>query len=248
MGSYVLRGITTALLITVLTLFAGIVWGAMGLGGLSVSLLLDIGLFASCSVGGYRTAKESGIWFMGGAAGAGYVIVGTLLLALFLPIRGWGFIQILAEGAMIGLVAGAVGAGGGKGAVAGAWQGRKSSYSTPSYAGYGSDDLASSEFDWDTEEDLQKKRNTPSSQWIKNSESEFQEISEAKITSAKEPDVEWSWDREDENVKSEGSGYNESRYDEFRNSQTNYPEQCGMRETGLVRSDVVVNKRPWWEE
>ena len=107
MGSFILRGITTALLVTVLTLFGGIIWDTMGLGGLSVSKLLDIGLLASCLVGGYRTAKESGVWFMGGVTGAGYVIVGTLLLALFLPIRGWGFVQVLGEGALIGLVAGA---------------------------------------------------------------------------------------------------------------------------------------------
>lgn len=155
MGSFILRGITTALLVTVLTLFGGIIWDAMRLGGLSVSKLLDIGLLASCLVGGYRTAKESGVWFMGGVTGAGYVIVGTLLLALFLPIRGWGFVQVLGEGALIGLVAGAFGAGT-KGAVASAGTARKSqSFSRPSYVGYDTNDYVSSEFDWDNDSDIE---------------------------------------------------------------------------------------------
>ena len=155
MGSFILRGITTALLVTVLTLFGGIIWDTMGLGGLSVSKLLDIGLLASCLVGGYRTAKESGVWFMGGVTGAGYVIVGTLLLALFLPIRGWGFVQVLGEGALIGLVAGAFGAGT-KGAVARAGTARKSqSFFRPSYVGYDTNDFSSSEFDWDNDSDIE---------------------------------------------------------------------------------------------
>ncbi len=155
MGSFILRGITTALLVTVLTLFGGIIWDTMGLGGLSVSKLLDIGLLASCLVGGYRTAKESGVWFMGGVTGAGYVIVGTLLLALFLPIRGWGFVQVLGEGALIGLVAGAFGAGT-KGAVARAGTASKSpSFFRPSYVGYDTNDFASSEFDWDNDSDIE---------------------------------------------------------------------------------------------
>ncbi|MGI6119760.1 MAG: TIGR04086 family membrane protein, partial [Desulfosporosinus sp.] len=158
MGSSILRGITMALLVTVLTLIAGIVWSVMELGVLSFSQLLDFGLMASCLVGGYRTAKVSGEWLLGGIVGAGYVTVGTLLLALFLPIRGWGFIQVLAEGAFIGLVGGAVGAGGTKGRRKSAWSGGKSIWSgnrtqvTPSYAGYEINDSVNTKFDWEKEE------------------------------------------------------------------------------------------------
>jgi len=155
MGSFILRGITTALLVTVLTLFAGIVWSVMNLGVLSISKLLDIGLLASCLVGGYRTAKESGEWLLGGIVGAGYVTVGTLLLALFLPIRGWGYIQVLVEGAIIGLVAGAVGAGGAKGKKVSAWSGNRSQF-TPSYEDYETNDDVNSEFDWDKEEKFEE--------------------------------------------------------------------------------------------
>jgi len=226
-GSYVLRGITTALLVTVLTLFAGILWSAMGLGGLSISQLLDIGLLASCLVGGYRTAKESKEWFLGGLAGAGYVIVGTLLLALFLPIRGMGFIQVLIEGTLIGLVAGAFGAGK-KGVVSSAWNRRPTqSHFTPSYVGYDKDERGSSDFDWDTEEFIPK-TNAAKQDWLKSSEDEFEESREIKRDTEENDVVEWPWDRENET-------------------------KITTRELKQVQNDLVVwNKheekaKPWWE-
>lgn len=203
MLSYVLRGITTALLVTVLTLFAGILWGAMGLGGLSVSGLLDIGLLASCSIGGYRTAKESGEWLTGGITGAGYVTVGTLLLALFLPIRGWGFIQVLAEGGIIGLVAGALGAGGTKGRVSSLNAGRRTQPSyRPYYAGYGSEEQTNNNFDWGTEDNPQKKEQERTANASHDSEDEPWEMG----TENKNPDlaseVEWPWNNNNEKVNS----------------------------------------------
>ena len=179
MGSSILRGITTALLVTVLTLFAGIVWGVMNLGGLNISRLLDIGLLASCLVGGYRTVKESGEWWLGGIVGAGYVTVGTLLLALFLPVRGWGFIQVLVEGAIIGLVAGAVGVGGVKGIRMRAWSGKRSQV-TPSYADYETNDGVSSKFDWYKEEERKEWKEAPITNGIRDSKE----------------DVQWPWNRE----------------------------------------------------
>lgn len=224
MGSYVLRGITTALLVTVLTLFAGIIWSTMGLGGLSISQLVDIGLLVSCLVGGYRTAKESKEWFMGGLTGAGYVIVGTLLLALFLPIQGMGFIQVLVEGTLIGLVAGAFGAGK-KGVVTSTWNGRPNQYHfTPSYAGYDKNDHNSNSMEWDAEEFAPSKSN-----WIKSTEDEFQEVRKIKMDSVEDAVVEWPWDRENRNKITE-------------------------RESEQVRNDLVVwdkgeeKAKPWWEK
>ena len=227
MGTYLLRGITTALLVTVLTLFAGIVWGATGLGGLSVSQLVDIGLLASCLVGGYRTANESGEWWLGGVTGAGYVTVGTLLLALFLPVRGWGFIQILAEGAIIGSVAGAIGVGGAKGVVSGAWQGKQSqSYFKPSYANVGFDDRDSGEFEWDTEKNLQEEGYPPTANWRERSERELPDTRWAKRDSEKEAEVEWSWDSVEDKLISAGSGDSEPLI---------------VWEPERVRSDVIRN-------
>ncbi|MDR3599981.1 MAG: hypothetical protein P4L49_05780 [Desulfosporosinus sp.] len=254
MGTCLLRGITIALLVTVLTLFAGIVWGAMGLGGLSISRILDIGLMASCLVGGYRTAKESGMWWMGGAAGAGYVTVGTLLLALFLPIRSWGFIQILAEGAIIGLVAGAVGIGGAKKVVAGAGQGRgRQSYFKPSYEGYGSDERGGSEFEWVTEENFGEKETKPKPIWLEGPEAESQGICRGKRNPEKSSDVEWSWDREDDKVIALGAGDSEPllvwepervRNDVVRN------EVSARNRTSLKNTNENEERdtRPWWEE
>ena len=260
MGTYLLRGITTALLVTVLTLFAGIGWGAMGLGGLSTSRLLDIGLLVSCLVGGFRTAKESGEWWMGGATGAGYVTVGTLLLALFLPVRGWGFVQVLAEGVIIGLVAGAVGAGAAKGVVSGAWQGRRSqSHFKPSYAGYGSDDdRVSSDFDWDTEEGPRERENMTKSIWMERSEGELQENRGAKRDTEEGLEVEWSWDRDDDKLISLGSGDSEPlivwepervRTDVVRNEV--FRNEVFERNRASLKN-LSENKeqgtRPWWEE
>lgn len=112
MGTIILRGISSALVATVLTILAGMIWNVMGFGGLSVSNLVDIGLAVSCLFGGFRAGRESGQWFLGGVTGAGYVIVGVLLLALFAPVRTLGVFQVLAEGALLGSIAGAFAAGG----------------------------------------------------------------------------------------------------------------------------------------
>ncbi|MGC7869961.1 TIGR04086 family membrane protein [Desulfosporosinus sp. SYSU MS00001] len=180
MLSCVLRGITTALLVTLLTLVAGMLWGTMGLGGLSVSNLVDIGLLASCLIGGYRTSRESGEWIMGGITGFGYVTVGTLLLALFLPIRVWGFIQILGEGAILGIIAGAFGAGGSKGSVRSSWSGGKANTNyRPYYAGYGSEKPTGSDLDWDVNDDLHSREGSSAAgssldtdDWFMNSDQE----------------------------------------------------------------------------
>ena len=256
MGSSILRGITTALLVTILTLFAGIVWGVMDLGGLSISRLLDIGLLASCLVGGYRTAKESGEWLLGGIVGAGYVTVGTLLLALFLPIRGWGFIQILAEGAIIGLVAGAIGAGGAKGVgmSASAWSGKRSSV-TPSYADYETEDGVSSEFDWAKEEEPAEWKEAPITNWIESEESDLQETRGAKRGCEKSPEVQWPWDKEKEKLK----GWKEESIADIQwpwNRKKQELIDSGSRgvEPGYLEplrirtsSNKVSGDRPWWE-
>ncbi|EHQ91905.1 hypothetical protein DesyoDRAFT_4965 [Desulfosporosinus youngiae DSM 17734] len=219
-GSYVLKGITTALFVTVLTLFAGILWSALELGGPSISQLLDIGLLASCLIGGYRTAKESKLWFMGGAAGAGYVIVGTLLLALFLPIRGVGFIQVLIEGTLIGLVAGVFGAG--KKSVV------SQSHFTPSYVGFDKNERDSGAFEWDTEEFVPK-TNAARQNWLESSEDEFEESREIKRDMAENDVVEWPWDRKTKNK-----------------IITREPKQV---QNDLVAWDKQEEPpKPWWEE
>ncbi len=251
MGSFILRGITTALLVTVLTLFAGIVWGVMNLGGLNISRLLDIGLLASCLVGGYRTAKESGEWLLGGIVGASYVTVGTLLLALFLPVRGWGFIQVLAEGAIIGLVAGAVGVGGAKGIGMSAWSGKRSQV-TPSYADYETNDGVSSKFDWYKEEErkgwkeapitkgIESCEKSPDVQWPWNSEEEERKgWKEAPITKGiesceKSPDVQWPWNREKKELIDSGPRHGEPGHLEPLRISTS--------------KNKVSGAKPWWEQ
>lgn len=232
MGSFILRGITTALLVTILTLFAGIVWGVMDLGGLSISRLLDIGLFASCLVGGYRTAKESGEWLLGGIVGAGYVIVGTLLLSLFLPVRGWGFIQVLAEGAIIGLVAGAIGAGGTKGTEMGAWSGKRSQF-TPSYAGYETNDGVSSKVEWDKEEEFEEWKEAPITNWIESTEGDLKGTYGAKRDSEKSSDIQWPWNKEKKELVNSAP----------RQVEPGYLEPLRISSS----ANKVSGDRPWWE-
>lgn len=86
MGNTILRGVSSALLVTVITLLAGIFWSSMGYGGLDPSSLVDIGLVASCVTAGYRSGKESGIWLWGGVAALGYVSLSIILAALFYPL------------------------------------------------------------------------------------------------------------------------------------------------------------------
>jgi hypothetical protein len=111
MGRAVLQGISTALLVTALTLIGGIIWTSSGIGVVSISRIVDIGLLASCLTGGYRTGKQTNYWFLGTLVGIGYVTIGSMLLALFTPIRGTGFLQVLLIGALLGSVAGAFGTG-----------------------------------------------------------------------------------------------------------------------------------------
>jgi putative membrane protein (TIGR04086 family) len=112
MGNSILKGISAALLVTVLTLLAGMLWTSLELGGLSMSTLVDIGLIASCVAAGYRAGKESGQWILGGVASLGYVALCIILMALFLEVSSWGIIQVLAEGGLIGILSGALGAAG----------------------------------------------------------------------------------------------------------------------------------------
>lgn len=258
MGSFILRGISMALLVTVLTLFAGMAWGALDLGGVSISRLLDIGLLASCLVGGYWTAKESNEWLLGGFVGVGYVTVGTLLLALFLPIQGWGFIKVLAEGAIIGLVAGAVGAGGVNGAGRGGWSGSRSHF-TPSYDSYDTNDDVSNKVDWDREEQYVGWNEGP--------------ITKGNQDAERSSDVEWPWECEEKNEEHQGwkeAPINKGIQSSDKRADVQWPWNKGKKvlidsepryvETGYLepmrintspRSGVSVNKvseaKPWWE-
>lgn len=249
MGSYVLRGITTALLVTVLTLFGGIVWSSMDLGGVSISQLLDIGLLASCLIGGYRTAKESGLWLMGGVTGAGYVTVGTLLLALFLPIQGWGFIQVLAEGVLIGLIAGAFGAGTKPSAKSPRNSSQSQTHFRPSYAGYATNESVNREFDWNpavvSKDVFTEKQGSPK-------DANYEEA------------IEWPWDREDKQAKLESqhkenfgrsdSWETESVESTLGNWEIDSEDRASMKKTnvnkisrGNVSPEKNRNDRPWWE-
>ncbi|HHY27664.1 MAG TPA: TIGR04086 family membrane protein [Desulfitobacterium dehalogenans] len=123
MGNSILKGISAALGVTVITLFAGLIWTALEVGGLSTGTLVDIGLVASCIAAGYVTGRESGQWVLGGVSGLGYVLFCVILVALFLELRAWGVIQVLAEGGLIGILSGAFGAGsGGKSSRPAGWR------------------------------------------------------------------------------------------------------------------------------
>jgi hypothetical protein len=230
MLSTILRGITIALLVTVLTLLTGIALSVLNLGSQSIIGLLDFGLLVSCLISGYWTAKASGKWWLGGIVGIGYVIVGTLLLALFLPIRGWGFIQVLAEGAAIGLVAGAVAAGGNKGTL---WSGKSSTY-RPSYAGYEPNSV-SRRFDWDEEKDF--------NEWQETS------ITHGSESGEKSSDVEWPWDREKGKTTISTSSTDAGDSEPLVIGEPEFVRThlWERNRLGLPGKEITGSK-PWWEE
>lgn len=252
MGRYFLRGITTALLVTFITLFTSLVGGVIGLGGLNISQLLDIGLLASCLIGGFRSAKESGQWWMGGAVGAGYVTVGTLLLALFLPIRGWGFIQVLGEGTIIGLVIGAFGAGGVKGVVSGTHQGRRRhAYPKPAYGG-DTNDCVSGEFNWDPEEEFKERGDLSTVTLRERAEGNLQRSGGEERDPENASDPEWSWEYEGDKMSSGLLDSNPIPVWEAEQVRDDVigNEAFARKSSGLIRTgeSKMRDIRPWWEE
>lgn len=242
MGVYILRGVSAALLVTALTLLAGMGWNRLNPGVLSVSQLLDIGLLASCLVGGFRTARGSGRWLLGGVVGAGYVTVGTLLLALFLPIRVWGFVQILVEGALIGLVAGALGAGGAKSGRINGQVGKRGQ--VPSFyrnyelnkestgGGYEADD----EFVWKETEEREEWKEAPILKWTDGEEKRLA--------------GRWLWGKASEKplaLLSEDRQPESSAMVELPSTRSAKQRQSGA---SVVESgeELVKESRPWWEE
>lgn len=111
MSTSILKGITTGLLVTVLTLL--IVLGATlsGFDKSVISYIVDFGLLLSCLTAGYRASRSSGRILAAGVASGGYALVGVLLLALYFPIELLGAAKIISQGTGLGLLAGVLGAG-----------------------------------------------------------------------------------------------------------------------------------------
>ncbi|NMA69124.1 MAG: TIGR04086 family membrane protein [Desulfitobacterium sp.] len=110
MGDTILKGISVALLVTVITMVTGLVVSSMEWNGISTSTIVDIGLVISCFAAGFVSSRESGNWILGGIASLGYVSLCLVLIAIFLELRMWGVVQVLAEGILIGGLAGVFGA------------------------------------------------------------------------------------------------------------------------------------------
>ncbi|NLL52277.1 MAG: hypothetical protein GX248_06185 [Peptococcaceae bacterium] len=111
MGTGILKGITTGLLVTVLTLLAVLASSMAGIDKTIIAYLVDFGLLLSCLAAGYRASSYSGRILPGGLAAGGYAVVGILLLALYFSIDIFGALKIVSEGIGLGLLAGVLGAG-----------------------------------------------------------------------------------------------------------------------------------------
>lgn len=111
MGTSILKGITTGLLVTVLTLLAVLGTTLAGMDKSIISYIVDFGLLLSCLAAGYRASRNSGRILPAGLASGGYAVVGVLLLALYFPIDTLGAVKIISEGTGLGLLAGVLGAG-----------------------------------------------------------------------------------------------------------------------------------------
>ncbi|NLM21709.1 MAG: hypothetical protein GX207_08190 [Peptococcaceae bacterium] len=111
MGTGILKGITTGLLVTVLTLLAVLGSSMAGIDKTIIAYIVDFGLLLSCLAAGYRASSCSGRILPGGLAAGGYAVVGILLLALYFSIDIYGALKIVSEGIGLGLLAGVLGAG-----------------------------------------------------------------------------------------------------------------------------------------
>jgi hypothetical protein len=111
MGTSILKGITTGLLITVLTLVAVLGTTLAGFEENIVAYIVDFGLLLSCLAAGYRASRSSGRILPAALASGGYAVVGVLLLALYFPIDILGAAKIISEGTGLGLLAGILGTG-----------------------------------------------------------------------------------------------------------------------------------------
>ena len=111
MGTSILRGITTGLLVTVLTLLVVLAATVSGFENIVISYIVDFGLLLSCLAAGYKASKSSGRILPSGIASGGYALVGVLLLALYFPIEILGAAKIISQGTGLGLLAGVLGAG-----------------------------------------------------------------------------------------------------------------------------------------
>lgn len=111
MGTSILKGVTTGLLVTVLTLFAVLAATMAGVDKNIMAYIVDFGLLLSCLAAGYRASRSCARILPGAVAAAGYAIVGILLLALYFPIDMIGALKIISEGTGLGLLAGVLGAG-----------------------------------------------------------------------------------------------------------------------------------------
>lgn len=111
MGTSILKGITTGLLITVLTLLVVLGATLSGFENNVISYIVDFGLLLSCLAAGYRASRSSGRILPSGIASGGYALVGVFLLALYFPIDLLGAAKIISQGTGLGLLAGVLGAG-----------------------------------------------------------------------------------------------------------------------------------------
>jgi len=111
MGTSILKGITTGLLVTVLTLLIVLGTTLAGIEKNIIAYIIDFGLLSSCLAAGFKASSNSRRILPGGLAAGGYAIVGILLLALYFSIDILGAIKIISEGTGLGFLAGVMGAG-----------------------------------------------------------------------------------------------------------------------------------------
>ena len=111
MGTSILRGITTGLLVTVLTLLVVLAATVSGFEKGVISYIVDFGLLLSCLAAGYKASRSSGRILPAGIASGGYALLGVMLLALYFPIELVGAAKIISQGMGLGLLVGVLGAG-----------------------------------------------------------------------------------------------------------------------------------------
>lgn len=111
MSTSILKGITTGLLVTVLTLLVVLGVTLSGFEETIISYIVDFGLLLSCLAAGFRAGRSSGRILPAGLASGGFALVGVLLLALYFPIEPLGALKVISQGTGLGLLAGLMAVG-----------------------------------------------------------------------------------------------------------------------------------------
>ncbi|MDR2737026.1 MAG: hypothetical protein LBB49_05625 [Gracilibacteraceae bacterium] len=111
MGTSVVKGVTQALIVTILALAAVMVVSWLGAGSQYLLLIIDVGLVLGCIIAGYRAAFVANRVLPGIVAVMAYVFLVLILLSFYFQILPFGALKVLTGAVLIAMVSALAGKG-----------------------------------------------------------------------------------------------------------------------------------------